>query len=339
MTAKDDANEEGNVLLERALADPFVLPSDEEAHGPPTHVEDWFRFLMEQFPLWAFQPHAFRALHDSGLPKTHPLPTIIRSILQDEGIDPDDQQFLERLVAEIDRRRYALLRDRIGSWLLPLDEEDDRLFPGWTLFLPSKPDLATWEPDTEHTTGGLYSPYEEIGRDLVALVEAREQATPGTEREKAKEVLEGFLHDLGVNLGKGRRPIGAQESIRKELVRQGIALFTLCWSQIYSNPSPRTRSIVRANKASDDPQEVEHWAAQLALPILSRREIYVLAQQVLEARRRGPGAVLPPTPEDFSVWVVARRLSTAATTLAKEFDNTTASNRFETAVNPFEDNA
>ncbi len=329
------------MLLERALADPFILLSDEEAQEPLTHVEDWFQFLLEQFPLWAFQPHAFRALHDSDLPTTHPLPTIIRSILQDDGIDPDDQQALELLVAEIDRRRYGLLRYDTGSSLLrSLDEEDDRLHPGWTLFLPSKPDLSTWEPESEHTVGGLYSPYEEIGRELVALVEAREQAEAGSsERREADAELDGFLRDLGVTVGRRGAPYkGAPKSIRIELVQQGVALFTLCWNHLPANPSPRTREILRANDASDDPQEIVLWAAQLALPILSRREIQVLTQQALEASSLGPGAALPPTPEDFSVRVVARRLSTAATTLAKEFDDTTASNRFKDAPNPFEDN-
>ena len=208
-----------------------------------------------------------------------------------------------------------------------------------TLFLPSKPDLRSWEPEFEHTIGGLISPYEEIGLELVALVEAREHSTPGTERREADKALKDFLRDLGVTVGRRGAPYkGAPKSVRIELVQQGVALFTLCWSQLPANPSQRTREILRANNASDDPQEIALWAARLALPILSRREIHVLTQQALEARSLGPGAALPPTPEDFSVWVVARRLSTAATTIAKEFDDTTASNRFKDVPNPFANN-
>ena len=73
MTPSDDSIADGRALLERALADPFILLSDEEAQEPPTHVDDWFRFLMEQFPLWAFQADEYRKFHSSALGTTYPL--------------------------------------------------------------------------------------------------------------------------------------------------------------------------------------------------------------------------------------------------------------------------
>ena len=120
-------------LVSQTLQDPL-------ADYPASHIRDWLRFLVEQFPLLTFQPHAYRNLHSSDLPTAYPLRLIIQSILQDEGLSTEGE-WLAPLPAIVDRRRCAMggRADNLGPHHL------GDLTPGYTQFLPSRvADLASW---------------------------------------------------------------------------------------------------------------------------------------------------------------------------------------------------
>ena len=136
VTAKDDANAEGKTLLEKALADPFVLLPSEEAQEPPTHVEDWFNFLIERFPLWSFQPEAFSALHSASLPSTYPLARFVYSICVDERIRTHVP--MGELEANLDLRRLGLHDLAAPDWVSALERADCPGSDGTPSFLPNR---------------------------------------------------------------------------------------------------------------------------------------------------------------------------------------------------------
>ena len=90
--------EQDATLLREALRDPFAVL-------PQSAVYGWFRSVSERCHLWTFHPWSYAKYQKSELPSTHPLGTIIRSILRDEGQAPDRQNLLTPLSAEVDRRR------------------------------------------------------------------------------------------------------------------------------------------------------------------------------------------------------------------------------------------
>ena len=122
MDAQPAPDPDAQELLAATLRDPF-------ADLPATHVRDWFRYLMDRFSLWALQPHAFQALHDSDLPTPFPLGRFVESILTDEGLKPQEQHFLESLRATLDRRRYGMAKGRteVAEWTGGGDGEGDGL--------------------------------------------------------------------------------------------------------------------------------------------------------------------------------------------------------------------
>ncbi len=322
MTAKDDANAQAKVLLERALADPFGLAPAKE---PWTHILEWFRFLGDRFPLWSFQPHAFSNLYPLGRTSNHPLPLIVESILRDDGISTDGQ-LLDPLPAEIDRRRYALCKDLLHTPDAP------SLEGGYSQFLPRvTTELAFTDPDT----GDDVSPYDNIGRDLVELVDARERTAPKSpERKQAKDALADFLNWIGAAWSKGRHPDVAPTNVLKALLREGVGILKLYRNARSVDISGNTRTLLEPYGISSE-EDVYVWVAQAALPVLSRPEILTIRAQYDKANHGGR-AGSRPTPLRVSVWILSHRLMMDPVSLARRTRGETVSEYFNNKSNPIE---
>ena len=106
MPASSDSNTQAKELLEGVLRDPYVPLSTEKAQEPPTHVREWFQYLRQRFPLWAFQADEFQQFHSSALSTTYPLGQFVYSMLLDEGVIVSVP--LDPLPAELEQRRLDL---------------------------------------------------------------------------------------------------------------------------------------------------------------------------------------------------------------------------------------
>jgi hypothetical protein len=321
--------EKAKALLAKTLSDPF-------AYHPETHVRDWFQFLVEQFPLWSFQPRAFAALHEKDRPVTYPLPLIIESILkddlEDEGVATDGPQALDPLSAAVDRRRCAIAEEDAHDSAI-LNREDDwqvRLAPGYTR-LRFAADLAHAEGDSNGREDFL-SPYEDVGRELVRLIEAREAARGTQERQEAQKELDEFLDSIAVKVRKGRPAEGPSEEICKALVTEGRKLLTLCWDMLPAEISGTTKQVL-AKEGVIGEDEIQLWATRLALPVLSRPEILALKVQHEEAAN-WKTALPRPTPRRLTIWILARRLRMKPVTLADKMLGSEAAEYFAGKPNP-----
>ena len=195
MTANGDSNAQAKELLGGVLDDPHVPLSTEKAQEPPTHVREWFQYLRQRFPLWAFQADEYLKFHSSALPTTYPLAKFVYSMLLDEGVKAS--VLLDPLPAEVDRRRLDLY-DPAGvlrpAWKATHAQRHDhrnapdRPHPG---FLPDRVSVLPLD-------GSLRGPrfnsfYEELGFDVHPLIDEVRFALNSTARNRAKRDLLEFV--------------------------------------------------------------------------------------------------------------------------------------------------
>jgi hypothetical protein len=324
-----DNHEQTIPLLRGAVAEPFLVVSEIADHGTPHSriaIWDWARHLRTEYPLWAFQPHAYAALTKAELPTTYPLRTLVRSIADDEGLQELSGQLPSLdahgwLTMVVDSRRCGLFRDEGGSWVSDSVEEVDGQFRFYGTFgigfpqVLNGPVLAYYEPDTEYTIGGYISPYEDIGVQLVNLVEDREAAPAGSaERVGAQKRLDEFLEELG-NRVRGR-PTVLRDSAAKRIFEEGRELNALLWDALGTEvPVAETTRRVLASQGVE-PSEMLGWATRLALPNFSDVELRALRRRIRETRHRPPEAVA--FADEFTVQLLAHRLRTPVATIARK---------------------
>ncbi len=320
-------------LLRLNLDDPFW--SDVEA---PDHVRPWFELLRQGFPLWSFQADAYWGLHGSDLPATYPLAQMVESILRDEGLN-DGHHYLEPLPATIDRRRQGLWLGRIQPMAYITAEEywgrGTGFHRGACHFRPrsvaSVPYQVAWGDEGPE---GDYSPYDDVGEELVWLVEGLGRARNTKERKSAQKKLDRFLKQIAAKLGAGRPAAALTKKLALPLVRAGRDLLSLCWRVLPARPSEYTRMLL-AEYGISDKEECDLWATRLALPVLSLPEI----EGLLSQRETADGwsrAESRPTPRVFTIWVLARRVGMQARGLARKTLGSKAEQYFVGKSNPID---
>jgi len=321
--------------LHACVRDPLGLESRD-------HVDDWLEVLKYHFPLWAFQAWAYADLQDSKLPTNYPLQLMIRSVVQDDGPKPEEPKFLEPLAFAVDRRRYALADDgrygrseAIGRSSLHDPYEQLPLRPGLTPFhraypLPVAEDFDPDDPESYNR------PHAEIGKELVRLVEARESARGDNEKEKTQKDLDDFLKRMAVPKSSKKFPETAMLKMLKPLVEQGVELFKKCWDVFLDEASVETKRALAAEQVTD-PDMQHQWAVRLTLPVFSHREILVLKAQSEEQRAwTPPKGGSYPTPEQLTIWIVARRLRMDARRLARHTLSTQTAYKHFDGPNPID---
>lgn len=317
MTVEMPAEVDSRQLLARALQDPFGDAS--------ASVREWLLFLMRQYPLWAFQRHRFASLQVlKNLPATHPLPLIIESILGDDGIEGRPAP----VSAELDRRRYALLSGELPArW----DTEDVRRYPQFLPFVFS----LVYVPQDGRESRNRGSLYEELGRELVQLIEARDRALPKTVgRVKAEEGLQNLLRRIGALRPRGKPPEIVVNPLLKELMKEGRALLGLCWTTLPVEMSDR---VVEALERLRVPRsEMPLWIRRLCLPVLSRPEILAMEDQARIAAEWKKGKGFKPTPRTLATWMLARRLGLPATAVARRLFDSESPKYFRFKANPID---
>jgi hypothetical protein len=286
----------------------------------------WARELPARYPFWSLQPRRYAALNKTDLPTTYPLPKLVKSIAGDEEglVSPDGM--VEGLPALIDARRCKLCRgdswgpeyvERVGEGRYEVSSIQLGLrFPS----IVDGPILAFNEPDTEYTIGGYYSPYEEIGMELVSLVEAREAASGTSEGAEAQDRLDEFL---GRVAGRARgRPTSLRDDVGRALFEEGRSFVAVCWEALVTPIALHddTRAVLAALGVAEADHELS--ALQLALPNLSTRELLALRDRARAVNNR----TAPSTSvEGFTVHVLAHRLRVGVSTVSRKvFDGWTA---------------
>ena len=312
-------------LFAAVLRDP--LPLDTKTW---LNLSRWFRLLVAEFPLWSFQAWEYARLQGSGLPSSFPLQVIIDSILRDDGFSP--QSSLEPLDYAVDRRRRSLGYESGDLIEHPLDSAP--LLGGETEFYCAPP-LFTEEFESEDYSDMRSAPYEEIGVDLVRLVEARDVARMVGDpdaRDQAKAALRGFLHDISAQLGVGRPQKGPSENILKALVAEGTSLLDLCWKACPFELSVEASDLLADQEIPESARRIT--AVRLALPILSRREIAAVANDIRRSqawKRSRPR----PTPRHAAILIVARRLGMDAPGVARRISGGGAAEEILQVDDPF----
>ncbi len=326
MTPSDDSNTEGKVLLERVLADPFILLSDEEAQEPATRVEDWLEFLVKRFPLWAFQGDEYLKFHSSALPTTYPLAQFVYSMLLDEGVKASDP--LDPLPAEVERRRLDLadpMGIRLPAWKATHAQRHDQAHPG---FLPDSVALLPLD-------GSLRGPrfnsfYEELGFDLHPLIDEVRFALNSATRKRALRDLLRFIEGYWGH----RPPEGPPKALLKALVTQGMDLVALLWSVLPFDVSQETSERLHTEGVLE--AEMPTWVARLALPVFSACEIAALlsanARKTAHTKRKGTR----PTKQRWAIWLIAHRLGGGAPMIARKTLYTNAERYFKGRANPID---
>jgi hypothetical protein len=210
------------------------------------------------------------------------------------------------------------------------------LHPGQERFygVTELPEEVLWD---DEGPAGEQSPYDEVGRRLVELLDTRRYAKPGNEYRVASRFLNEFLTEIDVRHGKGTRQKGPPPNLVAALFAEGKQLLSLCWDIFPFSISRRSEEVLRQalGDAGDDTpvEELCLWSARLALPVLSCPEILALKSQREEARSMGKQG-WRPTPRRFAVWVLARRLRLDAKTLARKVLNAAESVQFDPQLRP-----
>lgn len=281
-----DNNASPSQLLSAAITDPFIW----DLEGSDA-VSPWFKYATAVVPLWTLQSEAYLRLQPGDLPSTLPMRAIIRSILRDEGIERNG--WLDPLPSTLDRRRCAVCRGKTWdqSYFAPQVAGSESLHPGTSSFKScEEPDqIVDWD---DEGPVGAHSVYEEIGRELVELIQLRDSEKPGTEEaEEAKRRIDDFLKRISARRGKGRPPKGTTDEILKALYNEGSELLGLAWQVCPPEPSVRTRKFLKEHGVTDTTEQAL-WAAHLVLPMLSSKE---LGQVLRFVEERG--------------WITPRRLA------------------------------
>jgi hypothetical protein len=316
-------------LFAAVLRDP--LPFDTKRWS---NLQRWFRLLVAEFPLWSFQAWEYTRLQGKDLPSSFPLQLIIDSILKDDGISP--QSALEPLDYTVDRRRRSLGYERGDLIEYPLDEAQ---LPGGHAEFYCAPPLFTEESESEHHYDPRTSPYEDLGIELVGLIEERDRARLAGDRDALADAVAGLKRlekHISAKLGVGNPGIDPPEEILRALVQEGRRLLGLCWEVCPFELSDKADSVLADHGIREEERWV--WAIQLALPVLSRLEISVLGKQIRLARGRDSRVVGRPTPRRMAVWIVAHRLGRDASAIARKAGGGSggAAEEFPSVDDPFQ---
>ena len=162
------------------------------------------------------------------------------------------------------------------------------------------------------------SPYEEIGLELVRLVEAREAARAGSdERASARRLLDEFIRNVARRVGG--RPTVISQAAATRIVRQGYKLLSVLWDALATDValSPATADALDAVVTAGG--NVQDWAIRLAVPILSGAEIRALRDGIRAAERLPKESLTPA--ERFTLQVLAHRLQMPVGTIAHKVMN------------------
>ena len=156
---------------------------------------------------------------------------------------------------------------------------------------------------------GAFTVYEEIGRELVGLIEHRDSQKVGTSKvEEAQAMIEGFLKRISARRGKGRPRRAVSQEMLESLYQQGSDIIEVVWAVLPTHQSSATREFL-ADHGITDPTVQNLWATHLALPVLSVRE--------LAAVHRYQGSSKWLTPRRLAVLFLARRLGVDAAHVAR----------------------
>ncbi len=269
----------------------------------PRAIGAWFRFMRDHFPLSTFQTRAFEALAPGDLPTTLPLESLLLSVLADEGWqgwqfggDADSPfPLVENLTAR--RRELGEATDRFFASTVIRKEGD-----GWQIRhaanlrgLTEPEVIVDWDDDGPV---GAHTVYEEIGRELVALIEHREGQRPGTDqREAAQQDIKDFLARISARVGRGRPPRVTTDEVLRVLYEETTDFLTVLWA-IDQTP-PLGDDVVELLTALGAMEDHEGWAVRLAVPGLSSRELRWVSAS------RGQRWF---TPRRLSILVLAHRL-------------------------------
>ncbi len=295
MDAQPAPDPDARELLAATLRDPF-------ADLPATHVRDWFRYLMDRFPLWAFQPREFAKLHAPGPPLTYPLARFVESIQADEVITIGTV-VLGPLHATVDPRRRGLAEGAtvVADW--DKDTSGIRLLAdGPPTFLPE--DVSVLPQDDLPET----LRYDYLGKQILWYAEELQFAFSDRQRDRIKDYLNNFLRETQAKLPAHPPQKGPPAAVLRALKTQGEELIGLCWDILRGEQFDisHTTTEILADHAA---METRAWAARLALPVFSCPEILALQAQSEEKWEKGSGAY--PTPKKFVIWVLAHRLDLA----------------------------
>lgn len=315
-------------LLRAVVAEPFTLLSKDKADGFANYqnLSNWARHLRATYPLWSLQPRAYAALRSTDLPTTYPLRKIARSIAVDEGLldNPMRGMLTDKqcwLPMVLDSRRCGLSRDEVGSWISDSVEEVDgelRLIGSFGSSFPRNLEgalLASYEDNTEYSDGGYISPYEDIGVELVTLVEERDAAAPGTEeRRSAQKALEDFVESFSISV-RGR-PTVLRDEPAKTIFGEGCRLIALC-TEAFERDIVLGNTAERVFEAYLIPRrEMLEWAIRLVLPNFSQLELRTLLRRV----RAGNHVTQDREAfaREFALQIVAHRLRTSTDAVARK---------------------
>ena len=307
----------------------MLLPS-EEVQELPTHVWEWYQFLIARFSLWTFQPSFYAHLHGTHLPQTYPLRLMIRSVIKDDG-DSTEFQELRPLPALVDHIRYSMLHGYVPmiSGVTVGSDELPRLPDGPSRFLPSLASGISSQPDWRDDFVG-------VSAQLLELLDNRASARTRDEIKEAQNTLDGFLEDLAPPPTSFKLVVTNQLHLLKPIVAQGVDLLKVCWDVFTFDIPDGTRNMLHAHRVTSG-QMQQRWAVRLMLPILSRHEILALETESQQQRSYKPEKGKSyPTSEQLAVWIVARRLNLEARPLARyTLTATTAYKHFKkTEPNP-----
>jgi hypothetical protein len=248
---------------------------------------------------------------------------ITESILTDDDLDPEGEA-LDPLPALVDQRRHGLAVQEIEVGVVA---------GSYARFLPSHiDDLAFFEPDSEHTIGGWVSPYEELGRELLRLVEAFRFADK-TNRQSAKTALHSFLQAIQAKLSRRRPPEGPPLRVLGGLLAEARGLFGICFGALREfEISDSTRRVLGAQHVPAG--QALSWSARLALPVFSRKELSAMWRVAREDPREA--ITPPPTARKLAVWLLAHRLQMHAPFLARKLLGNAAVRDFRRVPNPID---
>lgn len=308
-------------LLEAALANPFDFDA----------VRLWFGYLIREFPLWSFQPWSYARHQPSSRPGTYPLQLLVDSILRDDGIDP--HRWLDPLPKMLDEVRRQLAR---GSAVLAARAHAAYPRGGPPSFRAAS-DLSLAPPDEGQADpddpSWFISPYEEIGRRLVDLIEQRADARNAEERAEAHDALDAFLKEIEAEAQPGPPEKGPGAEILKALITEGRELFKVCRDLFPLTVGDQTR-VALHDQGIRDPDEQQVWVASLSLPVLARCELLALRDEkrAFDQWKRGSGQ--HPTAKRLAVWILAHRLDLGAHHLHRKACNHDDKRYFKDRPNP-----
>ena len=179
------------------------------------------------------------------------------------------------------------------------------------------PDEGQADPDDP---SWFISPYEEIGRRLVDLIEQRADARNAEERAEAQVALDAFLEEIEAEAQPGPPEKGPGAEILKALITEGRELLRLCWDLFSFTIGDETRDALH-DQGIRDPDEQQVWVARLSLPVLARCELLALRDEkrVCDEWKRGCGQ--HPTAKRLAVWILAHRLGLGAHSLHRKACN------------------